>query len=119
MTRLSPGDLVDLEARLLDEREESEQVRQTRYRQLGLRLAEKGPLPDGDGALLKALLRLDPRPDAAGRRFGTALTLLHALLALAGLLLGGSVTLGLLSNDGRHPVNILTALAVLVGVQLA
>ena len=36
MTRLSPGDLVDLEARIIEEREDSEDVRRSRYRQLGV-----------------------------------------------------------------------------------
>jgi len=119
MTRLSLGDLVDLEARLLEEQADPEEVRRTRYRQLGRRLADSQPLPDDPGTLLKALLRLDPRPDALGRRFASALTLLHFGLATLGLLIGGGLALGVLQNTERHPVNLLTVLAVFVGAQLA
>src|SRR5262249_49812499 len=119
MSRLSLGDLVDLEARILEERGEPEEVRRTRYRQLGRRLAEKGPLPEDPAALLpQALLRSAPRPDAPGRRFGTALRLLHTLLSLLGLLCGGSLTLGLLQNSAGQPVNILAVFAALIGTQL-
>jgi hypothetical protein len=118
MPPLSLGDLIDLEARILQEKDEPEEVRRSRYRQLGLRLAERGPLPEDPGALLGALLRLDPSPDSLGRRFAAALQLLQVGLAALGLLLGGSLTLGLLQNTGKDPVNILTVLAVLVGAQL-
>jgi len=120
MTPLSLGELVDLEARALEEQSDLEEVRRTRYRQLGHRLGEKGPLPEDPGALLKALLRLDPRPDGLGRRFEAALRILHSALAVLGLLGGGSLSLGLLhgSDEGRYPVNVLTVLAALVGTQL-
>jgi hypothetical protein len=120
MTRLSLGDLIDLEARTLEERGDSAEVRRSRYRQLGRRLADQRPLPDDPGALLVALLRLDPRPEAPGRRFESALQLFQSLLAVLGLLAGGSLSLGLLhgSGNGEHPVNVLTVLAALVGTQL-
>jgi len=118
MTRLSLGDLVDLEARLLEEQADSEEVRRSRYRQLGRRLSEQQPFPDDPGALLKALLRLDPRPDSLGRRFATALKLLQFGLAALGLLVGGGLALGVFQNTDRHPVNLLTVLVVLVGAQL-
>jgi hypothetical protein len=119
MTRLTLGDLVDLEARLLDEQADPEEVRRTRYRQLGRRLADPHPLPDDPGTLLKALLRLDPRPDSLGRRFASALKLLQFGLAALGLLVGGGLALGVFQNTDRHPVNLLTVLAVFVGAQLA
>jgi hypothetical protein len=119
MTRLNLGDLVDLEARLLEEQADPEEVRRARYRQLGRRLAETQPLPDDSGALLKALLRLDPRPDSLGRRFATALKLLQFGLVSLGLLVGGGLALGVFQNTDRHPVNLLTVLVVLVGAQLA
>src|SRR5579864_7383107 len=96
MTPLSLGELVNLEARILEDRGDSEEVRRTRYRQLGRRLAEQGPLPEDPGELLKALLRLDPRPDALGARFESALRLFQSLLAILGLLAGGTLSLGLL-----------------------
>ncbi len=118
MTRLSLGDLVDLEARLLEEQGESEEIRRSRYRQLGLRLAEKQPLPEDPGALLRGLLRLDPRPTPPGPRFESGLRLLHSAIAILGLLLGGALSLALMHDSGRHPVNVLTVLAALVGTQL-
>lgn len=118
MSRLRLGDLLDLEARLLDEQGEPEDVRRTRYRQLGLRAAADAPLPGDNGALLRTLLRIDPRPDSLGRRFGAALNLLHILLAVGGLLFGGSLTLGIVQNTDRHPVNLLTVLGLLVGTQI-
>jgi len=118
MSPLSLGDLVDLEARTLEEQGDSEEFRRSRYRQLGRRLAEQGPLPDDPAALLKALLRLDPRPGAPGRRFVAALRLVHIVLAIFGLLIGGSLTLGLIQNDDKHPANVLTVVFVLVGTQL-
>ncbi|HZE97562.1 MAG TPA: DUF2868 domain-containing protein [Planctomycetota bacterium] len=118
MSPLSLGDLVDLEARALEEQGEPEEVRRTRYRQLGRRLADPGPLPEDNASLLKALLRLDPRPDAPGKRFEGALALLHALVSLLGLLVGVSLSLSLLQPGGPHPVNVLTVLTALVGTQL-
>jgi hypothetical protein len=118
MSRLSLADLVDLEARLFAEQGETEEIRRTRYRALGRRLAEKGPLPDSSAGLLKALLQLDPTRDAPGKRFEAALRLLQAFLSLLGLLCGGSLSLSLLHYSGEHPINVLTVLAVLVGTQL-
>jgi hypothetical protein len=118
MSPLRLGDLVDLEARILDEQGEPLEVRRSRYRQLGRRLAERGPLPDDPGGLLRTLLQLDPRPGSLGRRFASALHLVQAGLAILGLLVGGSLTLGLIQNTGKDPVNILTVLTVLVGSQL-
>ena len=118
MSPLSLGELVDLEARILEEQGDSEEVRRSRYRQLGLRLAEQGPLPEDSASLLKALLRLDPRPGAPGRRFVAALRLVHIVLAVLGLLIGGSLTLGLIQNNDKHPANVLTVAFVLVGTQL-
>src|SRR5437868_14826883 len=105
MTPLSLGDLVDLEARTLEEQGDSQEVRRSRYRQLGRRLAEQAPLPDEPGALLKALLKLDPRPNPPGRRFESALRLFQSLLAILGLLAGGSLSLGLLhgSDSCQYP----------------
>jgi hypothetical protein len=118
MTRLSLADLVDLEARLFAEQGETEEVRRTRYRQLGRRLAEKGPLPAEPAGLLKALLQLDPTRDGPGKRFEAALRLLQTFVSFLGLLCGGSLSLSLLHYSGEHPVNVLTVLAALVGTQL-
>src|SRR6516162_2004476 len=114
MTPLSLGEIVDLEARALEEQADREDVRRTRYRQLGRRLAEKGPLPEDPGALLKALLRLDPRPDELGRRFTAMLSLLQLIVSFVGLAFGVTLSTGLLEYRGEHPVNVLNVLAVLV-----
>lgn len=118
MSRLRLAELVDLEARLLEEQGEPEEVRRSRYRQLGRRLAEQAPIPQEPAGLLQALLRLDPRPSGPGRRFESALRLLQTLLAILGLLTGGAASLALFDNSGRHPVNVLTVLAALVATQL-
>ena len=118
MSGLGLADLFDLEIRVLEERRENEETRRTRYRNLGRRVLEQGAAPDNPGALLQGMLRLDPVPRTAGARFESALAAFQALLAIAGILLGGSLSLGLLHYSGEHPVNILNALAALVGAQL-
>ncbi|HLY10942.1 MAG TPA: DUF2868 domain-containing protein [Planctomycetota bacterium] len=120
MIPLRLSDLIDLEARTLAEQGDSEEVRRSRYRHLGRRLADQGPLPEDPGALLRALLRLEPPPNSPGKRFESTLRLFQSLLAVGGLLAGGSLSLGLLhgSDGGQHPVNVLTVLAALVGTQL-
>src|SRR5262249_62346209 len=67
---------------------------------------------------LKGMLRLDPQPRTSGARFEAAVAAFQTLLALAGFLVGGSLSLGLLHYSGEHPVNILNVLAALVGTQL-
>jgi len=120
MTPLSLGDLIDLEALILADKEESAEVRRSRYRQLGRRLAQQSPLPEDPGALLQALLRLDPPAGVPGKRFESVLRLFQSLLAILGVLVGGSLSLGLLhgSGNGENPANVLTVLAALVGTQL-
>jgi hypothetical protein len=118
MSGLGLADLFDLEIRVLEERRENEEARRTRYRNLGRRVTEQGASPDDPGAMLKAVLRLDPERRASGARFESALGLFQSLLAIAGILVGGSLSLGLLHYSGDHPVNILNVLAALVGAQL-
>jgi hypothetical protein len=118
MSGLGLADLFDLEIRTLEEKRENEEARRTRYRNLGRRVLEQGVAPNDSGALLKAMLRLDPQPRTAGSRFEAAVRGFHTILALGGILLGASLSLGLLHYAGDHPVNILNVLAALVGVQL-
>src|SRR5438045_9673042 len=96
MSGLGLADLFDLEVRALEERRENEETRRSRYRNLGRRVLEQGAPPDDSAALLKGMLRLDPQPRTAGARFEAAVGAFQALLALAGILLGGSLSLGLL-----------------------
>src|SRR5262249_56481490 len=82
------------------------------------RVLEQGAAPENPAALLGGMLRLDPQPRSAGGRFESAVGAFQSLLALAGILLGGSLSLGLLHYSGEHPVNILNVLAALDGTQL-
>ncbi len=113
MSRLTLGDLLDLEVRFHAEREEDRDARRARYRGLGRQAGEGGP-----ESLLAGLAR-SAGGTTVGRTFESALGWLHVLLAAAGVLAGGGLALGLLDNRGPHPVNVLDALGLLVGVQLA
>jgi hypothetical protein len=118
MSGLGLADLFDLEIRVLEERRENEEARRNRYRNLGRRVLEQGAAADDPAALFKGMLRLDPQPRSAGAKFESAVGAFQTLLAAAGLLLGGSLSLGLLHYSGENPVNILNVLAALVGTQL-
>lgn len=118
MSGLGLADLFDLEIRTLEERGENEEVRRTRYRNLGRRVLDQGVPAEDAGGLLKAMLRLDPLAPTRGDRFQGALNWFQTLLAVAGVVCGASLSLGLLHVGGPHPVNVLNVLAVLVGLQL-
>jgi hypothetical protein len=118
MSGLGLADLFDLEVRVLEERRENEEARRSRYRNLGRRVVEQGAPATDPAALLRGMLRLDPRPRTAGARFEASVGAFQTLLAIAGVLTGGSLSLGLLHYTGEHPVNVLNVLAALVGTQL-
>jgi hypothetical protein len=118
MSGLGLADLFDLEIRVLEERRENEEARRTRYRNLGRRVLEQGVPADDPAALLRGMLRLDPERRTAGAKFEAAVGAFQSLLAIAGILLGASLSLGLLHYSGEHPVNVLNVLAALVGTQL-
>jgi len=118
MSGLGLADLFDLEIRVLEERRENEEARRTRYRNLGRRVLEQGAKADEPASLLRGMLRLEPERRTAGAKFETALGAFQSLLAIAGILLGASLSLGLLHYSGEHPVNVLNVLAALVGTQL-
>jgi hypothetical protein len=119
MSGFGLADLFDLEIRTLEEKNESEDTRRSRYRHLGRRVLEKGGSADDSGSLLQAMLRLDAAPRTPGSRVEMAVRWFNRLVALTGGLVGVSVSLALLHYTGEHPVNILNALAGLVGVQLS
>lgn len=114
---LGLGELFDLEALLLKEKEESEEVRRSRCRNLGRRALEKGVSPDDAAGLLRTLVRSDRSP-TVGSRFEAAVGWFHSIVSLAGILCGGAVALGLFHSGGPHPVNVLNVLAALIGVQI-
>jgi len=114
---LGLGELFDLEALVLREREESEEVRRTRYRNLGRRALDGGVSADDAAGLLRTLVRHDKSP-TPGSRFDATLGWFHSIVALAGMLCGGVVALGMFQSGGPHPVNVLNVLAALVGVQI-
>src|SRR5262245_15845404 len=114
---LGLGELFDLEALVLREQGESEEVRRSRYRNLGRRALDGGVSGDDAAGLLRALVRTD-KSATAGMRFEAALAWFHSIVALAGMLCGGAVALGMFQSGGPHPVNVLNVLAALVGVQI-
>jgi hypothetical protein len=118
MTRLSLGDLFDLEILVRREKQETEEVRRSRYRQLGRRLLDQGVAPADSAALLKGILGLGAAARSPGSAFEAALRALHSMLAAGGAAFGVLLSLGLLHYAGEHPVNILNVLAALVGAQL-
>src|SRR5262245_45809764 len=100
MKGLSLADLFDLEVRTMEERGDSEEVRRTRYRTLGRRVLDKGVDANDPGALLKAMVRLDPAAPTPGDRFQAAFGWFQTLLAAAGALCGLTLSLGLLQVGG-------------------
>jgi hypothetical protein len=119
MTGLSLGDLFDLEILVRREKQEGEEIRRSRYRQLGRRLLDQGVAPADSGALLKGVLGLGAPVRSPGSGFEAALRWLHTMLAAGGAAFGAFLSLGLLHFAGEHPVNLLSVLAALVGTQLA
>jgi len=114
---LGLGELFDLEALALREKGESEEVRRGRHRNLGRRALDQGVSADDAAGLLRTLVRTDASP-TPGSRFEAALGWFHSIVALAGMLGGAAVSLGLFHSGGPHPVNVLNVLAALVGVQI-
>jgi hypothetical protein len=114
---LGLGELFDLESLVLKEKEESEEVRRSRYRNLGRRALDRGVAADDSAGLLRTLVRSDRSP-TPGTRFEEALGWFHSIVALAGLLCGSAVALALFHSGGPHPVNVLHVLAALIGVQI-
>jgi uncharacterized protein DUF2868 len=114
---LGLGELFDLEGLVLKEKEESEEVRRSRYRTLGRRALDQGTPAEDAAALLRTLVPQGRTP-TPGSRFETAVAWFHSLVAFAGLLCGAVVALGLFHSGGPHPVNVLNVLAALVGVQI-
>ncbi len=55
---------------------------------------------------------------AAGRRLHRARVVVTLLLAVAGAIVGAALTLAVFGYEGRYPVNVVAALALLVGVPL-
>jgi hypothetical protein len=114
---LGLGELFDLEALLLREKNESEEVRRARYRVLGRRAIERGISPDNTAGLLRTLVRSDGAP-TPGTRFEAAVGWFHTLLSFGALVVGFFVAVGLFITGGAHPVNVLHVLAAVVGVQV-
>lgn len=114
---LGLGELFDLEALLLREKNESEEVRRSRYRTLGRRALDRGISADDAAGLLRTLVRPDGSA-TPGTRFEAAVGWFHSIVALVAILSGGGVALALFHTGGPHPVNVLHVLAALIGVQI-
>ncbi len=81
-------------------------------------------LPAGDDLARVRAWRRRILDDPAQRRdddpgLGRARGLVTALMLLIGVLAGAGVAVAALRYDGTHPVNVITALGLLLGVQLA
>src|SRR6185436_2423905 len=79
---LGLGELFDLEALVLREKGESEEVRRGRHRNLGRRALDQGVSADDAAGLLRTLVRTDASP-TPGSRFEAALGWFHSIVALA------------------------------------
>ncbi|MCB9528957.1 MAG: DUF2868 domain-containing protein [Myxococcales bacterium] len=112
---LSLEDLVDLELRIAEDEHQDPQTLLARDRPIGATLTAT----DRTERLRGWLAALRARGAATGERVARALRLTRLALLIAGLTTGWGTARWLLAYDGRTPVNVVHALAVLVGLQLA
>ncbi len=113
---LGLDDLVDLEARIAEDAAAEPEALRDRDGRIAQTLAA-GPddRPALIGGWLAALRAAGPTP---GARIARAIRLGRAALVVAGLVIGWGTGAWLMAYDGRTPVNVIHALAVLVGLQL-
>lgn len=114
-TPLSLEDLVDLELRIADDEQQDPDTLLARDRPIGATLTTT----DRTERLRGWLAALRARGATTGERVARALRLTRLALLVAGLVTGWGTARWLLAYDGRTPVNVVHALAVLVGLQLA
>lgn len=114
--RLGLDDLIDLEVRIAEDAAADDEALRARDHRIAQALSA-GPddRPALIGGWLEALRRSGP---TAGSRIARAVRLGRAGMVLAGLLVGWGTGAWLMAYDGKTPVNIVHAVAVLVGAQL-
>jgi hypothetical protein len=106
-------DAIDVPLWLVDDRTTAFADRVHRDRELGVAISARGPLDR-----VRAWWQ---RVDAGDRgevglRLARARSLATLAVALIAIVLGASLALAVLHYDGRYPVNVVTALALLVGL---
>ena len=110
------ADLVDLAEQMAGDEQVPMADRQERDRQIGQRPAVAGR--SSRGLVLAWLREVRPEQESRGTGAERANYLTGALLALIGLLVGMAAATAAFHYDGTHPVNVVTILAVFVGLQV-
>ena len=116
-TALGLDDLIDLEVRIAEDAAADDAALKARDQRIAQTLSVGADdRPALIGGWLAALRARAPTP---GVRIARAVRLGRAGLVLAGLSIGWGTGAWLMAYDGRTPVNVIHALAVLVGLQIA
>jgi hypothetical protein len=120
MKPLTLAELIDIEAQLLDDREQSPGEIARRDERIAEKLGP-GAAKISRHELLRQWLAAvaDPREVSVGRRVSAYYRLAGWILPIVTFIAGAGTAAGLLVYDGRDPVNIMGYLAVLVFLQAA
>jgi hypothetical protein len=118
-TGLDLAELVDLELQLRADRSADPALLRRRDEAIGREICADG-VPESRAFVLQQWLRaLHPEPGSTpGRKLAAAYRLGSVVLGVLGLLSGASAAATLLRYDGGDPVNVVSYLAVLVGLQV-
>ncbi len=111
------NNLLDLAEQIEKDEERLDSELRRRDRPIGLELSALAEKPLAQLCAWQDHIRVQNAP-SAGRRVASALRVGMLILIVSALLLGGLTAAGVFYYDGSHPVNIINALAVFVGVQL-
>lgn len=116
---LDLGELVDLELQLLRDRGADPAQLRRRDHTIGREICAAG-VPVSRAQVLRQWLRAFRTGDAPtpGRRLVALYRVASVLLIVIGLVSGASAAAALLRYDGEDPVNVISYLAILVGLQL-
>jgi hypothetical protein len=116
---LDLGELVDLELRLIEDRDVDRRELRMRDEAIAAREFADG-FPVSRHAVFRAwLTALRPATGSTpGRKLQASYRLLSWVLMLVGLLSGATAAVGILRYDGRDPVNVIAYLAVFVLLQV-
>jgi hypothetical protein len=116
---LSLGELVDLELQLREDRGADPAALRRRDELIGREICANGVPASRAYVLHRWLEALHPEPASTpGRKLAAAYRLASFLLIVVALVSGASAAATLLSYHGGDPVNVISYLAVLVGLQL-
>ncbi|MEM7018667.1 MAG: DUF2868 domain-containing protein [Pseudomonadota bacterium] len=109
--------LIDLDWQVQTDADSDEASLHQRDREIGLKLAHLKNKPRKQVAHWLQALH-DSHETTPGRQIMQAQRAITLVLIVLGLLAGGSLALHVFDYDGSRPVNVMYALAVLVGLQL-